>query len=75
MDKELLEVVASLLKMKIEDVELHSKKVPNSDAYYFWNPARGGNSVIISPNGEKLSATSSVNFEMHVKAFISGRRN
>lgn len=45
------------------------------DGYYFWNSTRGGLSVIINHQGERLCATSSISFKEHLKAFIDGKRN
>lgn len=45
------------------------------DVYYFWNLSCDGIAVIVSENGEKLGATSSVSYERHVEAFASGKRN
>ena len=75
MDKKLIEIAALVMKISCEEAEKHYKEVPEIDAYYFWNPVRGGISVIINKNGEKLGATSSVSFEKHVKAFQAGKRN
>jgi hypothetical protein len=51
------------------------KELPEIDGWYFWNPIRGGKSMIINRNGEKLVANSSVSFDRHLSDFISGRRN
>ena len=74
-DPELLKTAASILRVPVEVVETHAKELPEYDAVYFWNPARGGFAVIIASNGEKLSATSAVTFERHLAAFAGGKRN
>lgn len=75
MDNNIIELAAKVMKVPAEDAMKHYKKIPEIDAYYFWNPSRGGIAVIVSENGEKLGATSSVSYERHVAAFISGKRN
>ena len=75
MDAKLIEIAAKVMKVPFEQAEKHNKKIPEIDAYYFWNPARGGIAVIVSSAGEKLGATSSVSYERHVAAFVAGRRN
>lgn len=71
----IVELAAMVMKTSIEDAKIHSKEIPEIGAYYFWNPVRGGISIIINSDGEKLAATSSVNYEKHLKAFIDGKRN
>lgn len=75
MDRRLIEIAAQVMKVPVEEAEKHCKSIPDTDAYYFWNPARGGIAVIVAKNGEKLGATSSVSYERHVKEFLNGRRN
>ena len=58
-----------------EETQKYCKEVPEIDGYYFWNPVRGGLSVIINHRGERLIATSSVSFNEHLKAFKEGKRN
>jgi hypothetical protein len=75
MNYELIKIAAQVMKVTSEEAEKHYKKIPEIDAYYFWSPVRGGIAVIISDEGEKLGATSSVSFEKHLQAFKEGRRN
>ncbi len=75
MDKKISEVAASAMKVSVDEAIKHCKEIPEIGAYYFWNPIRGGISVIVDANLEKLAATSSVNFEKHLVAFKDGRRN
>ena len=75
MDKTILELAAKTLHLPAEKAEKNCKQVPEADAWYFWNPVRGGGAVIINAEGEKLGATSSVSYERHLKAFLEGRRN
>lgn len=75
MDEKLTEIAAKVMKVPVEEAAKHCKKIEGQDAFYFWNPARGGIAVIVNAQGEKLGATSSVSFERHLKAFLDGRRN
>ena len=75
MDEKLFEIAANAMKSPLETAKTNYKEIPEIEGYYFWNPIRGGISVIINKNGEKLAATSSVSFEKHLAAFIDGKRN
>ena len=75
MDPKLLELAASVLHVSAEEALKNCKKIDGMNAYHFWQPFRGGISVIIDSNYEKLGATSSVSFERHLKAFLDGKRN
>lgn len=75
MEQKIIEIAADVLKMTEEEVLAHVKPVPELEAFYFWKPTRGGASVIIKSNGEKLAASSVVGFEKLKEAFIDGRRN
>jgi hypothetical protein len=75
MDNKIIEDVAKTLNMSVEDVKKYSKEVPEIDGYYFWQPVRGGISVIINKDRETLCATSSISFEKHLKYFMDGKRS
>ena len=75
MDKKILELVTTALKITEEDALKNSEPLPDLDATYFWNPIRGGSSVIVNSNGEKLTAGSAINLDVHKKAFLEGKRN
>lgn len=75
MNNKILEIAASTMKVSVEEAIKHYKEIPEINAFYFWMPVRGGVSVIVNAQGEKLGATSSVNYERHLQAFIDGRRN
>lgn len=51
------------------------KKVPEIDGYHFWNPERGGSSLLVNSAGEKLTAASAVSLEKHLEAFLAGKRS
>ena len=75
MNQSIVETAARVMKISPEEAEKHWKEVPEIKGFYFWNPVRGGIAVLISADGEKLAATSSVSFNRHLQAFLEGRRN
>jgi hypothetical protein len=75
MNRDILEIAMKVLQITEDEVMKNSKPLAELDAFYIWNPIRGGGSLIINSKGEKLGAGSSINFEMHKKAFIDGKRN
>ena len=75
MNRKIFEIAAQAMHIPVENVQNHYKTVDGINAYYFWNPIRGGLAVIVSEEGEKLAATSSVSFEKHLQAFLDGKRN
>lgn len=75
MNKNIFEIAAITLNISIDDAMKYYKEIPSVNGYYFWNPVRGGASVIIDQDGEKLTATSIVSFERHLNAFKNGKRN
>ena len=75
MKDEIVAIAAKSIKVPVEEAKEHCREIPELNAYYFWNPVRGGIAVIVNENGEKLSAASSVSYERHKAAFEAGRRN
>ena len=75
MDNRTIEIAAKAMKTTIEEASKHNKPIHEINAFYFWNKMRGGISVIVSENGEKLAASSAVSFQKHLDAFIAGKRN
>ncbi len=75
MDEKILKIAEEVIKIPREECLQHYKELPEIGAFYFWNPIRGGLSVIIDKDGTKLVATSAVSFEKHVDVFKSGKRN
>ena len=75
MNKEIIEIAAKVVKLPEDEVVKHYRELPEINAYYFYNPIRGGIGVIVDENLEKLGATSRVSFERHLQAFKDGRRN
>ena len=75
MNEEIIKMAAEALQISIEDAKKNYKTIPEIDAYYFWNPIRGGYAVIIDTRFERLIAGSSVSLETHKEAFRKGKRN
>lgn len=75
MDEKIIQLAAEIMKTTAETAATYNKPVPEIDGWYFWNPVRGGVSVLIDKNGEKLAASSAVTFQKHLEAFQAGRRN
>ena len=72
--KKFIEIAISVLK--ITEIEaINNSKIISENAVYFWQNGRGGGSVIVASDGSYLTATSAVNFEKHLEAFNSGKRN
>ncbi len=69
-----LELASKILKITEDEVKEYAFDLENTDAIYISVPVKGGNSLIISSNGEVLYANSSVSFDYHVSEFIAGRR-
>lgn len=75
MEERIVAIAAETIKVPIEKAKQNMKEIPELNAWYFWNPVRGGLAVIVDASGEKLGATSAVSYEKHVKAFLEGKRN
>ncbi len=75
MNKRILTTAAETMKVSPEVAEENCKELPEQDAYYFWNPVRGGIAVIVGRDGGKLGASSGISFEQHLQDYIDGKRN
>ena len=75
MNKDIIDIAAQTMHITFEDAQKHCKAIDGINAFYFWNPIRGGLAVIVSEGGEKLAATSSISYEKHLQAFLNGKRN
>ena len=71
---EIIECVSKLLGISAEEVQKNSKKLDDNLTYY-WNPIRGGISVIVDNEGNYLAANSSVNFDVLLAEFKKGNKN
>lgn len=71
---EQIELAMKVLKVSEDEIREYSFDLDNTDAVYISIPKKGGDSLIISTNGELLYANSSVSFDTHLKEFLAGRR-
>lgn len=69
-----LEKVSELLKLTKEETIRNSKKIDEITTYY-WNPNKGGVSIIVGENGNYLAAASSISFEKLLEEFQKGGKN
>jgi hypothetical protein len=65
---------ARLLGLRFNDASRNSRPVADQPATHFWNPARGGGSVIVGADGAYLYADSSVAWDQHLASYVAGRR-
>lgn len=72
--KELFEASAKIIGISIEEAIAYNKVLDNINSIYVWNPIRGGASVIMENESSFLYANSSINFDEHLRAFLSGKR-
>ncbi len=70
-----LEKIAELLETTVEELNQNKKELPDIEATYFWNPIRGGSSIIVSKYGRYLKAGSQLSFEQLLEKYNSGQRN
>ena len=75
MNDEMIQMAAEVLDLDVEEVEEHSKEVPEINGFYIWNPKRGGRSMLVSEDGGRLVAGSAVSFKRHLTDFLAGVRN
>ncbi len=71
---EIIDYVCELLKISKDEAIENNKKIEENLTYY-WNPERGGASVIVDNEGNYLAAVSSVNFERLLEEFKKGEKN
>ena len=75
MDDAIIKIAVEALELTEAEAMSYNKPVPEIDGWYFWSPTRGGRSLLVNKDQERLIATSAVTFDAHVKAFENGRRN
>ena len=76
MNPKLIEMAADAMKISVERAAANYREVPDHPGlWHFWNPDRGGISVILNEAGEKLAVGSGIPFSRHLKAFLDGKRN
>ena len=70
---DLIDKVGEMLHMSREEVEKNSEQI-DENMTYFWQPERGGLSLVTDKDGNYLGATSGVNPEKLFEEFRNGRR-
>ena len=71
---EIIDYVSQLLKLSKDETEKNIKNL-NDNLMYYWNPVRGGISVIVDNEGNYLAAVSSVSFDKLLEEFKKGNNN
>ncbi len=71
---EIIDYVSEILEVSVEETKKNSKIIDDNLTYY-WNPARGGVSVLVDNDGNYLTAVSSLSFEELIEKFKKGNRN
>ena len=68
--------ISKLLECEANKVEETAKRIEEINATYYYNPVRGGRSIIVDDDGSYLLLVSSaVSFDEFLNEFKSGRRN
>lgn len=74
MNDKQIHIASKLLKLDSEEIRSYTSPIEGSEAIYVSVPTKGGDSLIVSPEGEVLYANSSVSYDVHVREFLAGRR-
>jgi len=69
-----VQLAAKLLQLSADEAREYSCDTEDPELTYYSVPIKGGDSLIVSDQGEVLYANSSVNYEMHMQAFKEGMR-
>lgn len=69
------EQISKILGITIDELKIHSKKIDESNATYYWNENKGGLQIIVDANGQYLASTSAITFDKLLEEFNSGKRN
>jgi hypothetical protein len=75
MNDKMLLTASEILKISTEEAKKNFKHIPDEDAFFFWNPVRGGLQMIIKDDGEKLVLGSAFSFDKVLAMFREGKRN
>ena len=71
-DQQARNYVANLIGLRAS--VLHVEKCADSDAFYVWEPARGGTQVIVGRDGSILTRSSAIDPEVVKHEFAAGER-
>lgn len=69
-----VQLAAKLLRLSVDEAREYSCDTDNPELTYYSVPIKGGDSLIVSNQGEVLYANSSVSYEKHMQAFKEGIR-
>jgi len=75
MNEKLLQIASDILGISVDDIQENSKPIPEIDAFFCWNPIRGGLQMIINDAEEKLVMGSSFSYDKILTFFNEGKRN
>lgn len=68
--------ISSLLDISVMKCKEYSKRISEINATYYYNPIRGGKSIIVSDDGSYLlNMSSALDFEKLLEEYKTGRRN
>lgn len=67
-------IASRLLAMAEQDARQYCRAVPEAEAYFFWQPVRGGGQLLVHRDGSVLFGASVLTFEQMLAAFLAGRR-
>lgn len=74
MKQDTINEILDVLQINDKTLKTCSKKIEELDAWYIWNPIRGGKSMIIDDFGNKLVANSFVDYKKLISDFKIGKR-
>lgn len=69
------EQISKILGITIDELKIHSKKIDEGNATYYWNENKGGLQMLVDANGQYLASTSAVTFDKLLEEFNNGKRN
>lgn len=67
-------LASELLRIPLEVAAAHAVELPEVDAFFVWEPVRGGAHLVVGRDGSVLFGISSLSRQQLVDAFASGRR-
>ena len=68
------ELAGTLLRCSTEEAYQNSSDVPEIDAFFYWQPVRGGARLLVAHDGSVLFGASSLTTEQLIAFFASGKR-
>ena len=68
------ELASTLLRLPVDQVLAYSREIPDIDAFFYWQPVRGGAQLIVGRDGTVLFGVSALNLDEMVVRFAAGHR-